>query len=405
MKKIFPLLLYAGLIIYGSLYPFSGWRVPDASSGMVHLWWREHLSRSDVMTNFLSYIPFGYLVEKTIGMRRRALVTLTIVVLMGMVLSVSIELLQVFLPSRVSSLADVFFNSCGTFTGVIGARVMGGEAVPGRSVLSWRARYFIPGRYGDMGLCVVGLWAFSQLVPLVPSLDIGNLKHGLKPLWLTLHDMSRFDFYETLGYTLNIAGGCTIASTLIKDKQHALFMSALFVAIVLLLKIPVIGRQLSLEALCGLFISFFLLVLINRLKQPTVLVTAAVLILIAFIIDELRPTISPNIFHEVNWVPFRHQMASVMGFAGILEGIWPFAALAYAGQVVKPRSPLPVAALGGLCLVLLVSVLEWLQKFMPGRYPDITQVILAVIGWVAPWLSAGFFHAVGSGIAPSIRVI
>lgn len=391
MKKNILLVSYLGLIIYGSLYPFSGWRVPDAyHPNMVHLWWREHLSRSDVITNFLSYIPLGYLVARTICMRQRAFVTLTIVVLSSAALSASMEFLQVFLPSRVSSLADVFFNSCGTLVGAIGAKVMGGEAVLGQSVLSLRAKYFIPGRLGDIGLGIVGLWALSQLVPLVPSLDIGNLKHGLKPLWRTLHDMSRLDVHETLVYSLNIAGGGSIASFLIKDKQHALLIYALFVAAVLLLKIPIIGRQLSLEALCGFFISLFLLVLLSRLKQPVSLVTAAVLILIAFIIDELRTAVLPDSFHLVNWVPFRHQMASVMGFAGILEGIWPFASLAYLSLIMFPQHRYQAAFLGGIFMVSVAAALEWMQQFIPGRYPDITQVLLATVGWSLPWIVVEF---------------
>jgi VanZ family protein len=391
MKKNIPLLLYAGLIIYGSLYPFSGWRVPDASQpNMAHLWWREHLSRSDALTNFLAYIPLGYLIAKTMRMRGRTCLTLTIAVLTGTVLSASVEFLQIYLPSRVSSLTDVFFNSCGTLAGAVGVRVMGSEKVLGQRLLKWRAKYFIPGRLGDIGLCIVGLWALSQLIPLVPSLDIGNLKHGLKPLWLTLHSMSRFDIYEMLAYSLNIAAVCSLASFLTKDKEHALFMSAFFVAAVLLMKIPVIGRQLSLEAFSGLFIGLFLLVLLNRLKQSPFLAAAAILILIAFIIDELRPGVPPDSLHAMNWIPLRGQMAGVMGFAGILEGIWPFASLAYLSPLMFPKHRYQTAFLGGIFVVSITAALEWIQQFIPGRYPDITQVLLAAVGWSLPWTWLSF---------------
>jgi VanZ family protein len=391
MKKNIPLLLYTGLIIYGSLYPFSGWRVPDPNHpNLMHLWWREHFSRSDALTNLLAYIPLGYLLAKTMRMRGRTCLALTIGVLAGTVLSASLEFLQIFLPARVSSLTDVFFNGCGTLAGAFGAVVTGSEEVLGQSVLKWRANYFVPGRFGDIGLCVVGVWALSQLVPLVPSLDIGNLKQGLKPLWLTLHDMSRFDFYEMLVYGLNIAGVGSIAAFLSKEKQHAFLMSAVFVGAVLLLKIPIMGRQLSLEALCGLFIGLFLCLLLSRFKQPLFPFATAVLILVAFIIDELRPAVLPDSLHALNWVPFRYQMAGVMGFAGILEGIWPFASSAYLSVMMFPQQRYQAAFLGGIFVVSAAAALEWTQQFIPGRYPDITQVLLAAVGWSLPWIAAEF---------------
>jgi hypothetical protein len=45
---------------------------------------------------------------------------------------------------------------------------------------------------------------------------------------------------------------------------------------------------------------------------------------------------------------------------------------------------------GGGALLLIVFALEWLQQQVPGRYADITTVILAAIGWTAPWLWVRF---------------
>src|SRR5947208_10225535 len=52
--------LYILLVLYGSLYPFKDWR----TDGVVLLAfltgpWPSHLSKPDVLTNLLAYIPLG----------------------------------------------------------------------------------------------------------------------------------------------------------------------------------------------------------------------------------------------------------------------------------------------------------------------------------------------------------
>jgi VanZ family protein len=90
--------------------------------------------------------------------------------------------------------------------------------------------------------------------------------------------------------------------------------------------------------------------------------------------------------HSFNLIPFYAQMASVQGFVSILEGVWPFAALAFISMSAMKKSSSFFAVRAGLLLGVLVFVLEWCQQFIPGRYPDITQVILAAAGWAVPWL-------------------
>jgi len=41
---------------------------------------------------------------------------------------------------------------------------------------------------------------------------------------------------------------------------------------------------------------------------------------------------------------------------------------------------------GGLAIALLAFALEWMQQSIPGRFADITDVLLAWLGWTLPWL-------------------
>src|SRR3954470_24991492 len=55
--------LYAALIVYASLSPFSGWKQPVAVPlfGMGHMPWPHWWTGFDVVSNLLGYMPFGAL--------------------------------------------------------------------------------------------------------------------------------------------------------------------------------------------------------------------------------------------------------------------------------------------------------------------------------------------------------
>ncbi|MCX5842713.1 MAG: VanZ family protein [Deltaproteobacteria bacterium] len=75
----------------------------------------------DVTINIVGFIPFGFfcagLLIKARGFRMSAMYMITILV--GFVFSLAIELLQVYLPTRDSSLLDLICNVVGTLLGVI----------------------------------------------------------------------------------------------------------------------------------------------------------------------------------------------------------------------------------------------------------------------------------------------
>jgi len=85
-------------------------------------WEIEKINRSfwwDEIVNILGFIPFGMAIcqwlRKDDGRQRRS--TVIIAVMLGAVISLLIELLQVYLPSRDSSLTDVTNNIIGTYIG------------------------------------------------------------------------------------------------------------------------------------------------------------------------------------------------------------------------------------------------------------------------------------------------
>src|SRR6187455_1395064 len=95
--------LYVGLIVYASLYPFTGWRVPGNPplAFLTAPWW-HWWSGFDLVSNLLGYMPLGALIFGALVRGGSGVVkALLLAVLAGTALSLTLETLQNFLPQRV----------------------------------------------------------------------------------------------------------------------------------------------------------------------------------------------------------------------------------------------------------------------------------------------------------------
>jgi VanZ family protein len=122
-------LLTAGVlavILYGSLYPFQFHRIGVPWAGILSLV-RFQASGTDIVSNVLLYWPLGlslFLALPGIAPVPRA----ALIVLCGVLLSVSMELAQIFDVGRLISWGDVFGDTAGTAAGVVTAAVFRGRS-------------------------------------------------------------------------------------------------------------------------------------------------------------------------------------------------------------------------------------------------------------------------------------
>ncbi|QIB64736.1 VanZ family protein [Kineobactrum salinum] len=371
-------LAYTALLVYGTWFPLSDWDWSRGGPGaLLALEWPAHSPRSDVILNLIVYMPLGLLLGLLLGgaaPRRVVLATLT-----GAALSLLLEFGQTFLPGRTSSLADLALNTTGTVLGALAAAAMSQVPLLHGLAAQLQASLREPG-LGRLGLCALVLWALSQWLPFVPSLDLGNLRAGLAPLKATLVGGEALSGVRFTSYALMLLGVGAVALATLRPARGRAGWLALAMLGVLLIKVPLLGRVLSSEALLAAICMLPLLLLLQRFP-PARLRLLGLLALAAFYSHGvLQPALADTSLRSMNWVLLRGHIHSVHGLANLLETIWVFVALAF---VLSPRRPRGRSfwLLQGLGLLIVVFALEWYQQYVPGRHADITDVLVALAAW------------------------
>lgn len=177
---------YAVLVVYASLYPFTGWRNQQiAPWDFLFAGWPRYWTGFDLAANVVGYVPFGFLLA--LSFMRRGTVRylashpnlggIVVAVLAGTALSFLMEGIQNYLPSRVASNVDFGLNIAGTLVGAIVATALElGGAIDRWS--QFRERWFIPEARG--ALVLIALWPFALLFPAAVPLGLGQVLERLE---------------------------------------------------------------------------------------------------------------------------------------------------------------------------------------------------------------------------------
>ena len=186
-------LAYVALIVYASLYPFSGWR-DQGIAPWVFLWspLPKYWTGFDVAANIAGYVPLGFLLALSFLRRGSQRVSptantaaISVAVLTATVLSLCMESTQTYLPSRVPSNVDFALNVAGA---TLGAVLAGALELAG-AIDRWsrlRVRWFVDDARG--ALVLLALWPFALLFPASVPLGLGQILERVEAAltdWLT----------------------------------------------------------------------------------------------------------------------------------------------------------------------------------------------------------------------------
>ncbi|HML80513.1 MAG TPA: VanZ family protein [Thiomonas arsenitoxydans] len=165
---------YVLLIVYASLYPFSGWRWQGLMPfDFVLAPLPRYITFSDLLINVGGYLPLGYLIARNLPAHWPRWASWLAASALASSVSFGMEALQAFLPMRVSSNLDWLTNSLG---GLLGAAICV-WLLPRLRLAAllrlWRERWFAP--HVGYGLLLLALWPLALLWPAAVLFGTGQI--------------------------------------------------------------------------------------------------------------------------------------------------------------------------------------------------------------------------------------
>jgi VanZ family protein len=350
-------------IVYGSLFPFD-----FVSAGLpIDSFFAEYhvfAHQSDALDNFFLFVPLG--IGLALAFRRPAARSAA-ALLAILALAIGIQLLQLYLPSRVASLADAFWNTVGMGAGfLIAARVR--HALHAQLV----------GHGAGRDLFAAGLlllWLLYESFPFIPTLDIGLLREHVKGAVFA----PTFELMRLVQHALAAALAGIAAAHVGLLRRPARGVIAL-AALALTLEVLVPYGSLRRETLIGIALGLAGGYLAARWRRERGAGIAFGLALAAYLITVLTPyrgqapdggfTFTP--FANVLWYGAVNHVPAA-AFEALAIG-----ALMWSGMAGAPRlraQPIVWSA----AVLLLLAALEWVRVGVAGFHGDTSALAMAIM--------------------------
>jgi VanZ family protein len=353
----------AALILYGSLFPFRLNRSVDLGvlDALATLTFKP-ATRGDIVANLLLYMPLGFCLM--FAAREPRWPALSRTVLVGTALSLAVELTQVYLRFRVSSLSDVVLNFLGTLGGAGAAMAY---AALGTSM---RIPALASSRLDPAALGVLLLWLGFRLAPFVPTIDWQKYKDALRPLFID----PQVGAYEVLRY---VAGWLVVGYALraLTRRDYVIHAMLAVVGVVLFGRLVIVSKTLSPAELVALAACLPLAAVLLAIREPRRTGVLAALLAAAIVMQGLAPFEWLPSAQSFSWIPFRSSLRGSieLNYSVLLEKCFWYLSLVW----LLTRYRLGIAG-ATLATATLVAAIEVLQMWLPGRSADVTDPLLVI---------------------------
>jgi len=246
------LAVYTMLIVYGSLYPFTGWRTLGIGP-FAYLTdpLPQYLTAFDVVTNVLGYMPFGALAVLALYPRWRGTLAAGVAFIGGAMLSGSMEAVQTYLPTRVASNLDLAANALGA---LLGAAL----TAPATSMLLDRGllrrmRFMWFERDAAYMIGLSALWPFAAMYPAPFLFAVGDLP---RVLWSSIDPVMQDTLLAWTPAAWNVAAWpAHLGAKLPDGAWQTLITSLNLFAALVLATLPMRTRAPRVRLLLGLVIA------------------------------------------------------------------------------------------------------------------------------------------------------
>ncbi len=302
--------------------------------------------------NIALYLPLG--MAGYLSLRGKARVWA--VLAGGFLLSCGMELIQVYAPMRTTSATDVANNVAGTIFGLLLGAVF--EKIAGPVAKNARLR-----RAGNRAaLSLVFVWIGYLVFPLFPHI---GLYQPLKKLGIFLH--------SPIFTPMAALSACATWFAAGRLLRAAGFLSAPRLLAISLLAIPLqfvlVDRQPAPSDVIGAVAGFLLFLALKPADRPSLAEAFAFLLLVL-----LR-----------GLAPF-HWQAEAKAFGGFLNTPWQRGIQLLLEKGFYYGTAIWLLRAAGLRLwratavvAAMLAVIEILQTHLPGRTPEITDPVLAIL--------------------------
>ncbi len=257
----YALLAYVLIVVDASLFPFTGWRDLGLSPfEYLAADWPVHALPFDLFVNALGYAPLGFLVVLALHPRVRGMTAACFATLSCALLSVNLEALQTYLPTRVASKTDLLTNIAGGLVGALGAARVAHTLLDTGRLRGWRARWFA--NDASRGLVLVMVWFGALVYPDVFAFGTGGILRSVDPesadriaAWFGLVESgdtdvaaSRFQFAEATVTALAIVGvGLLFLGLMRPGVRWRLRASLVFVLFIATIVVQALAHALLFE--------------------------------------------------------------------------------------------------------------------------------------------------------------
>ena len=352
------------LVIYASLYPFSDWRNQGISPlHFVLAPWPKYWTGFDVGINMLGYAPLGFLLAVSALRSQRALVTawaVSLAVISAALLSLAMESLQSYLPSRVPSNVDLLLNTLGAWMGACCAWGLERSGLLDR----WsrvRARWFAPDARG--ALVLLRLWPIALLFPAAVPMGLGQVFERLESAladalvdtpfleWMPMREVELQPLVP-LAEVLCVALGTLIPCLLGYCVIRTLWQRAAFSTVVLVVGVGVsaLSAALSygpdhawawLDAPVQVGVGLAAVLAVLLLALPRRAAAAMTLLALSIHLALLNQAPADPYFAQTLQIWEQGRFIHFYGLVQWLGWFWPYVALVYVIVRISGREPAP----------------------------------------------------------------
>ena len=367
------LLVIVAFIVYGSLYPFQfDFDRTDASPLWILLHaWPAHFDKfawRDAGVNLALYFPLGISAYLAMARRIPRAIAAFVSIALGVLLSASVEMLQVFDGTRTCSLVDLACNTIGAAGGAAAGLILHPELM--RTTQSRKSKRGAAG-----ALLLAAAWAGYQLYPFVPLFSRGRLRANFERF---LH--APFSGVEVFA---SMAEWFAFALLMRSILGHFRAPWLALAMLCLPLRLLIVERSVAPAEILGAALA--LLLWTYPEEQPK-LKAGAILLALTIVLREMEPFHFVRQVAAFSWIPFSATFGAERQNATftLLRKSFEYGAMVWTLRGIGLRY-----ANAGMAVRAALLLLELLQRHLPNRQPEITDALIAGLMACVLWATAG----------------